>query len=114
MDRGGAPCASPCSKRHLPGTKDGTSNRSPTAGEGGRAKEATGDEASDRARRVGHDGRKSGKGRKSRKKGNGQGEERFRCAGFGYGGGKGGKGGGTGRLGEAEDQLGIGFGRRVR
>jgi hypothetical protein len=118
MDRGGAPRASPDSKRCVPGAKDRSTNRPPTAGEGGRAEEATGDEAGDRARSVGDDGRKSGKSRK-RKKGNGQGqgEERLRCAGFGHGGGGRGtrtKGRGKGgRLGEAEDQLGGGFGRRV-
>ena len=114
MDRGGAPRASPDAKRCVPGAKSRSTNRPPEAGEGGGAEEATGDEAGNRARSVGDDGRKS-EGRKSRKKGNGQGEERLRCAGFGHG-GRGGRGKGDRRgtdLGEAEDQLGGGFGRRV-
>ncbi len=53
MDRGGAPCASPGSKRQIPSAKGGIPYGSSKADQGGRAEEETGDEAGDGARCVG-------------------------------------------------------------
>lgn len=84
MDRGGAPCASPGTKRQVSSAKGGIPYGSSKADQGGRAEETSGDEEGDGARRVG-DGNDYGQGGEKRERREKGCEERVRGVGYGRG-----------------------------
>ena len=103
MDRGGAPRTSSQAECGVPSAKGGVSNTSPEANQGGRAAEATGDEAGDGARRMGYRNY-NGENRREKSDKGGKGcEERVCCTGIGRGGGQGTQGTQGDGLGQAED-----------